>query len=443
VQGTTGTGAGSLWRLPAVRSLAALTVLGFLSYSLLISALPAYAAAGGAGLTAAGSVTTALLVTTVLAQGTVPAMVRRHGLGRVLTVGLLALGLPAPLYLVADDVRWLAAVSAVRGIGFAVLTVLGSTIAARAVPAGRRGEHAVRGEVGEALGVAGGDPRAAFEAGGQARQPVQLEGGEHLVEAAVPADPVVQEAVDAVLPVVAQHPHGAAERGVPGDDDAALPRGAEGLDLDERVDPCLPGEPRRHTAEHPALRHRGVLHEPQAAVPGEGGEPRHVGHHGEDVRRHQRLRPRGDPALHVRRVDDHRQRVDVGEDRPGAERHDGARERGAAEGGDDHLVTGPDVHRGEHEREGGGAAAAGHHVGGVRAQVLAQGGLEAGGPLAEDELLLRARAGLADDAQQVGAVGLEEVGREEGQPRAGGAPGGGGRLRGRAVGGRRHGRAPS
>jgi MFS family permease len=140
VQGTTGTGAGSLWRLPAVRSLAALTVLGFLSYSLLISALPAYAAAGGAGLTAAGSVTTALLVTTVLAQGTVPAMVRRHGLGRVLTVGLLALGLPAPLYLVADDVRWLAAVSAVRGIGFAVLTVLGSTIAARAVPAGRRGE---------------------------------------------------------------------------------------------------------------------------------------------------------------------------------------------------------------------------------------------------------------------------------------------------------------
>ncbi|WP_369137159.1 MFS transporter [Modestobacter versicolor] len=130
----------SLWRLPAVRALAATNLLGFLSYSLLLSALPAHAASLGYGLTAAGSVTTVFLVVTVLVQGTVPALVRRFGLGPVLSAGLLTLGLPAPLYLVADGLPGLLAVSAVRGTGFAVLTVLGSTIAAQAVPPERRGE---------------------------------------------------------------------------------------------------------------------------------------------------------------------------------------------------------------------------------------------------------------------------------------------------------------
>jgi predicted MFS family arabinose efflux permease len=137
---TTAGTSSSLWRVPAVRALVAVTALGFLSYSLLLSALPAHAAGLGYGLTASGSVTTALLVTTVLVQGTVPALVRRWGLGPVLAGGLVALSVPAPLYLLADDVGWLLAVSAVRGVGFAVLTVLGSTVAAQAVPPERRGE---------------------------------------------------------------------------------------------------------------------------------------------------------------------------------------------------------------------------------------------------------------------------------------------------------------
>ncbi|GAB3348893.1 MFS transporter [Modestobacter lapidis] len=136
----TGTTTGSLWRLPVVRSLFVVTLLGISSYALLLSALPAHAAAQGAGLTAAGSVTTVFLVVTVLVQGTVPALVRRWGLGPVLVGGLVSLGAPAPLYLLGDDVRWLLAVSAVRGTGFAVITVLGSTIAAQAVPRERRGE---------------------------------------------------------------------------------------------------------------------------------------------------------------------------------------------------------------------------------------------------------------------------------------------------------------
>jgi len=130
----------SLWRLPAVRSLFAVNALAFLSYSLLISALPAHASQLGYGLTAAGSVTTVFLVATVLAQAAVPALVHRLGLGPVLLAGLLSLGLPAPLYLLAEDVRWFAVVSAVRGFGFAVVTVLGATVAAQAVPPERRGE---------------------------------------------------------------------------------------------------------------------------------------------------------------------------------------------------------------------------------------------------------------------------------------------------------------
>ena len=130
----------SLWRVPAVRSMFAVVLLGISSYALLLSALPAYAADNGAGLVAAGSATTVFLVVTVLVQGTVPALVRRWGLGPVLAGGLVALGLPAPFYLVSDDVRWLLVVSAVRGVGFAVLTVLGSAIAAQAVPPERRGE---------------------------------------------------------------------------------------------------------------------------------------------------------------------------------------------------------------------------------------------------------------------------------------------------------------
>jgi predicted MFS family arabinose efflux permease len=39
-----------------------------------------------------------------------------------------------------DGVAWLSALSAVRGIGFAVLTVLGATLAAQVAPAERRGE---------------------------------------------------------------------------------------------------------------------------------------------------------------------------------------------------------------------------------------------------------------------------------------------------------------
>ncbi|MGY1669229.1 MFS transporter [Geodermatophilus sp. SYSU D00710] len=130
----------SLWRLPAMRALVGATGLGFAGYCLTLASLPAYAVAGGASADTAGVVTAVFLLVTVAGQSAVPALTARHGLGPVLAGGLLLLGAPSPLYVLDDGVLWLSAVSAVRGAGFAVLTVLGAVLAAQVAPPGRRGE---------------------------------------------------------------------------------------------------------------------------------------------------------------------------------------------------------------------------------------------------------------------------------------------------------------
>jgi predicted MFS family arabinose efflux permease len=130
----------SLWRSPAMRALVGVTVLGFASYCLTLASLPTYAVQGGARESTAGIVTAVLLVVTIAVQAVVPALTARFGQARVLVAGLVALGAPSPLYAVDDGLLWLSALSAVRGIGFAVLTVLGATLAAQVAPVERRGE---------------------------------------------------------------------------------------------------------------------------------------------------------------------------------------------------------------------------------------------------------------------------------------------------------------
>src|SRR5215218_5443081 len=130
----------SLWRLPAMQALVGVTSLGFASYCLTLASLPTYAVLGGTPAATAGLVTAVFLLVTILLQGTLPALTARFGAPRVLVAGLLAMGLPSPLYAVDDGLGWLCALSAVRGSGFAVLTVLGSTLAAQVAPVERRGE---------------------------------------------------------------------------------------------------------------------------------------------------------------------------------------------------------------------------------------------------------------------------------------------------------------
>jgi predicted MFS family arabinose efflux permease len=130
----------TLLRLPAMQALLAVTALGFASYCLTLASLPTYAVEGGADESAAGVVTAVFLGVTIAAQSVVPSLTARFGTGPVLAAGLLALGLPAPLYLLGDSLTWISAISAVRGAGFGVLTVLGALLAAAVAPVERRGE---------------------------------------------------------------------------------------------------------------------------------------------------------------------------------------------------------------------------------------------------------------------------------------------------------------
>src|SRR3954452_21972257 len=123
-----------------MQALVGVTVLGFASYCLTLASLPVYAVAGGAAESSAGVVTAVFLVVTIAGQSAIPALTARFGAGPVLVAGLLAMGVPAPFYVLDDGVGWICALSAVRGAGFAVLTVLGATLAAQVAPPERRGE---------------------------------------------------------------------------------------------------------------------------------------------------------------------------------------------------------------------------------------------------------------------------------------------------------------
>ena len=81
-----------------------------------------------------------MLATTVATQGLVPWMIVRLGSGPALALGLLLLGAPAPLYGLSPHLAILLPVSAVRGTGFALLTVIGATLTGRVAPRDRHGE---------------------------------------------------------------------------------------------------------------------------------------------------------------------------------------------------------------------------------------------------------------------------------------------------------------
>lgn len=116
-----------------------LSVAGFAGYAALLAVGPSWAIHGGATEAGAGLVNGVLLGATVLAQLAVPRALATWGTRGVLVVGLLFLGLPAPAYLLSDALPWVLALSALRGIGFGVLTVTGSAAAARLVDPSRRG----------------------------------------------------------------------------------------------------------------------------------------------------------------------------------------------------------------------------------------------------------------------------------------------------------------
>jgi MFS family permease len=129
-----------MWRDRSLRRIMAVTFLVFTSFGLTLSALPAWIAQAGVNVSLIGTVTTAMLMCTIVVQLAVPLIVDKLGVRRALLAGLVLLGAPSPLYQVSSDLAWLVTVSIVRGAGFGLMTVLGSTLAIAVAPAHRRGE---------------------------------------------------------------------------------------------------------------------------------------------------------------------------------------------------------------------------------------------------------------------------------------------------------------
>jgi MFS family permease len=120
--------------------LVVMTCAGFSGYALLLTVAPLWAVEGGATTAGSGLVNGVLLLFTVLTQLFVPRALRRFGWGLVLAVGLVLLGVPGVLMSLSDALGVILVLSAVRGIGFGVLTVAGSAAVAALVDAKRRGE---------------------------------------------------------------------------------------------------------------------------------------------------------------------------------------------------------------------------------------------------------------------------------------------------------------
>lgn len=130
---------GSVLRVPGVPLLLAMTVLGFSGYAALLPVAPLWAVHGGADSVGAGLVNGVLMLLTVLTQLVVPGALRRLGWAPVLVAGLLLLGLPTAALGLSDSLAAVLGISALRGLGFGVLTVTGSALVAELVEPARRG----------------------------------------------------------------------------------------------------------------------------------------------------------------------------------------------------------------------------------------------------------------------------------------------------------------
>ena len=131
---------GSVLAVPGMPALVAVSLTGFSGYAALIAVAPAWVVQGGGSEAGAGLVNGVLLAATVVTQFFVPRLLRAFGTGPVVVASLLFMGLAAPAYALSDALGPVLAWSAVRGIGFGILTVVGSSVVAHLVPPARRGE---------------------------------------------------------------------------------------------------------------------------------------------------------------------------------------------------------------------------------------------------------------------------------------------------------------
>lgn len=130
---------GSIWRVPGMLALAWASLTGFSGYAALLPVAPLWVVRGGADAAGAGLVNFVLLLCTVATQFGTPALIRRVGWGHALAASMVLLGVPALAHGVTDALGPILALSAVRGVGFGILTVAISAAAVLLVTPDRRG----------------------------------------------------------------------------------------------------------------------------------------------------------------------------------------------------------------------------------------------------------------------------------------------------------------
>ncbi|MCT1618738.1 MFS transporter [Janibacter sp. RAF52] len=146
----------SVWTARGMPALLMATFLGFSGFAVLMPVAPLWAVRGGADEGGAGLVNGVLLLVTVLTQFTVPALLRRFGWGPTLATGLVLLGAPSLGLAASDALPSILALSAVRGVGFGILTVAGSAAVAEL------SDPETRGKAVGAYGLAIAGPQVVF-----------------------------------------------------------------------------------------------------------------------------------------------------------------------------------------------------------------------------------------------------------------------------------------
>jgi MFS family permease len=124
---------------------------GLVGFYLLLSVVPLFLAGAGAGGIGAGLATGVMMFATVLADPLVPRLVVRIGYRRSIGCGLLLLGAPALALTSSASMMPVLGVCLLRGVGLAIVVVVGSALTAELAPDDRRG--AALGVYGVVAGV--------------------------------------------------------------------------------------------------------------------------------------------------------------------------------------------------------------------------------------------------------------------------------------------------
>lgn len=110
------------------------------SFYLLLAVVPLFASSVGVNDIGAGLTTGALMIATVLTELVTPMLTEKLGRRTMFIIGLVLLGAPAFGLIGATTMLSILIVCVIRGIGFAIIAVLGSALVAALVPPQRRAE---------------------------------------------------------------------------------------------------------------------------------------------------------------------------------------------------------------------------------------------------------------------------------------------------------------